>query len=297
MKTTVVLLAVLLLGTGCSSRPPEETRAAPAVAVSIAPLATMASALLGDTSQVLTVLAPGESPATFDPGPRRMAVLEGVRVYFACGVPMENQLLPRLRQGRPELAIVDVTAGIDRVPLDAHRHSHDSVSNDEPEETDPHLWLDPGLMNSQVRVMAARLETLFPDRAAEIVARADSLAAELEALDRRLADILAPVRGRDLFVFHPAFGYLARAYGLRQVAIEQGGLDPTPRHLARVLRQVREQGARAVFVQPQFSLGSARAVARDTGVEIVVLDPLAPDYAENMIAMAQAIREALDDRE
>jgi len=288
MKRMMATLLPILLATSCAPAPPVDQ--APTIAVSIAPVATMAAALCDGLAQVVTVVAPGESPATFDPSPRRMAALGDIGLYFACGVPLENQLLPRLRNSHPHLEIVDTVAGLSRLPLDPDSedpHGHG--------ELDPHLWLDPDLMAAQIKVMADHLAVEFPDRAELVRARADSLTAALADLDRQIEEELAPLRGRDLFVFHPAFGYFARAYGLRQVAIEQGGLDPSPRHLARVLESIKAAGARAVFAQPQFSLGSARAVARETGIRVVVLDPLAADYMDNMLTMAHAIREALDD--
>ncbi len=287
-KLTALLLPLLLLAS-CSPAP--TTDQVPVVAVSIAPVATMAAALADGLARVITVVEPGESPATFDPSPRRMATLGHIRLYFACGVPMENQLLPRLQDAQPDLEIVDTVADLPHLALDTaegDHHGHDQG------DTDPHLWLDPKLMAAQVAVMADHLAALDPDHARLVHARADSLTTALADLDSHLRTELAPLRGRDLFVFHPAYGYLAHAYGLRQVAIEQGGVDPSPRHLARVLESIKATGAGAVFAQPQFSLGSARAVARETGIKVVVLDPLAPDYMQNMLRMAHAIREALD---
>ncbi len=225
-----------------------------------------------------------------------MGTLAGASVFFACGAPMENHLLPRLRGSYPRMRIVDTAAGLPRLALDGHEHDPgDGHGHDDQGGLDPHLWLDPGLLARMVAVMVASLAELDPDGAALYTARGDSLQDELARLDSEIRDVLAPVRGREVFVFHPAYGYLAQAYGLKQTAIEQGGIDPSPRHLAEVLGRIKAQGARAVFVQPQFSLGSAQAVARDTGVELVVLDPLAPDVIANLRTMAHTIREALDD--
>lgn len=233
-----------------------------------------------------------------------MADLAAARAYFTCGVPMENYLVPKLRSSYPGIEIVDTVAGVARLNAAAHDHGDDgdraggdeadgTAGGVEEEELDPHLWLDPMVMARQVGIMADALARLDPEHASRYRARGDSLTAGLTRLDGELRTALAPVRGREFFVFHPAFGYFARAYGLRQVAIEQGGLDPSARHLGEVLGRIKAQGARAVFVQPQFSLGSARAIARDTGVELVVLDPLAADYADNLRHMAQRIVEAL----
>ncbi len=282
MKTVLAALALPILLASCARAPaPHEI---PVVGVSIAPLASMASALAGNAAKVVTVIAPGESPATFDPSPRRMAALTGIQLYFACGVPMEHLLLPRLKDSHPGLEVVDTVAGLSRLPLAEPGHDHG--------ELDPHLWLDPQLMSAQVKVMANHLAGIIPDHAPQIRARADSLTGVLADLDQRLRKEMAPLRGRDLFVVHPAFGYFARAYGLRQVAIEQGGLNPSPHHLALVIESIKAQGARAVFVQPEFSPQSARALARETGIKVIALDPLAADYVENMLTIGRTIREA-----
>jgi zinc transport system substrate-binding protein len=116
---------------------------------------------------------------------------------------------------------------------------------------------------------------------------------ELEDLHRRMEAILAPVRGRTFLVFHPAFGYLADAYGLAQVAVEAEGKEPSARQLARLIERAREERVRAIFLQPQFSPKSAEKVAEAVGASVVVLDDLARDYPANMERMARAIAEGL----
>jgi zinc transport system substrate-binding protein len=270
------------------------------VAVSILPQADLVERIGGERVRVVVAVAPGESPSSYDPTPRQLTEIAGARLYLALGVPMENHLLPRLRAGFPEIEIVDTAAGIAHRTLEEHDHGdrahegHGGHDDDGNAELDPHVWLDPGLMQVLARHAAEALARHDPDHAGDYRSACAAYVAELDSLDRELAALLEPVRGRELFVFHPAFGYLADAYGLRQVAIEQGGLDPSPKHLAAVLDRVRAAGARAIFVQPQFSTGSARSVAREAGVSLVVLDPLARDYAANMRAMARAIREGLE---
>ncbi|MGD9546366.1 MAG: metal ABC transporter solute-binding protein, Zn/Mn family [Candidatus Krumholzibacteriia bacterium] len=292
----ILALALAAVAGGCSSPDPGAGKGL-TVAVSILPQQGLVEALGAGRLAVVTAVAPGQAPHSFDPSPRHMGTLAGASIFFACGAPMENQLLPRLRSSYPRMRIVDTAAGLPRLALDGHEHDHgDGHGHEDSGGLDPHLWLDPVLLARMVEVMAAGLAELDPDGAALYAARSDSLQDELARLDREIREILAPVRGREVFVFHPAYGYFTQAYGLRQTAIEQGGIDPSPRHLAEVLGRIKAQGSRAVFVQPQFSLGSAQAVARDAGVELVVLDPLAPDVIGNLRAMAHTIREALDDR-
>lgn len=121
---------------------------------------------------------------------------------------------------------------------------------------------------------------------------ADNLARLQEDLDRadaRIAQWLAPIRGAEFYVYHPAFGYFADAYGLRQVAVETGGKEPSARQLADLIERAKRANVRVIFVQRQFPVKSAQAVADAIGSSVVVLDPLSPDYIANLEAIARAI--------
>ena len=101
-----------------------------------------------------------------------------------------------------------------------------------------------------------------------------------------------PLQGKTLLVFHPSYGYFADAYGLKQIAVEMGGKEPGARQLARLIDRAKEDGVRMIFVQPQFSKGSARTIAEAIGGAVVPLDPLARDYLENLERMARDINRA-----
>lgn len=81
--------------------------------------------------------------------------------------------------------------------------------------------------------------------------------------------------------------------GLTQTAVEQGGLSPSPRHLAEILDRARARGVRTLFLQPQTSPDQARTVAEEAGRNVEILDPLARDYAANLRRMAAAMVAAL----
>jgi zinc transport system substrate-binding protein len=142
--------------------------------------------------------------------------------------------------------------------------------------------------------MARALARKLPGQAEAIAARRDSLLTDLDDLDAHLTELLAPVRGRTMLVFHPAFGYFARDYGLQQRAMETGGLAPGPRHLAELMRTVEEIGVHTVFIQPQQSDQAARTLAREAGLEVVVLDPLARDHLANLRRLGEKVRAGLE---
>jgi len=116
---------------------------------------------------------------------------------------------------------------------------------------------------------------------------------DLDRVDRKIAEVLKPLAGKEFIVFHPAFGYFADAYHLRQVPIEVDGKDPGARWLATVTEEARKRGIRIIFVQPQFSKKSAEAVAREIGGAVVPIDPLAEDYLNNLETLADEIAKSL----
>ena len=101
-------------------------------------------------------------------------------------------------------------------------------------------------------------------------------AADLDATHHRIEAILAPCLGRTLLVFHPAYGYFARRYGLEQAAVIESfpGREPSPADVAHVVEVAKRIGARAVFAEPQFSSKAAEVIARESGARVLFLDPL-----------------------
>jgi len=277
-------LAAAMPATGADDRP--------RVAVSIAPQAWLVERLAGDAVDLTVALAPGESPATYDPTPRRLAGLFDTQLYLGVGVPMESVLLPRLRDGDQDTRVVDLARDVTRLTIHDHVHAHDHGDRHE-SGFDPHVWLSPRRMKVMAGAAAAALAEQAPALAGVLATNLQRLNAELDTLDASVAEALAPAAGRTMFVFHPAFGYLAHDYGFTQRAVEKDGLPPSPRHLATVLAEIRAQGAGTVFVQPQSASAQLRAMAEAEGLAVVVLDPLARDYARNLRQMAVAVGEAL----
>ncbi len=265
-------------------------------AVSIAPQAYLVERIAGQRAKVLVLVGPGRSPATYEPTPGQMAALSRARLYFRIGVPFEEAFLPKLRANLPGLPVVDLRQGIKLRQIEEHRHHERDKKAEAGHQSglkDPHIWLSP----RRVKIMAAtihrhlsRLDPQGRDLYRRNLAR---LLSDLEALDQKLAAMLAPLKGRTMLVFHPAYGYLAADYHLKQKAIESGGKEPGPRSLARIVHEAREQGAKAIFVQPQFDRSRAESIARAIGGRVVPLDPLARDYIKNMESMAAAIAAAL----
>jgi len=279
---------------GCRAREAEaplgtsDGRAALSVFVSIPPQAYSVARVGGERVTVGVLVRPGQSPATYEPTPTQMVALTEADVFFRIGVPFENGLMARLEASTPDLNVVDTRRGIDLRPMDADGHgdAHEAAK-------DPHIWLAPQLVIVQARTVCDELRRLDAAGAGEYEANLQALVADLEALDREIAETLAPLRGGEILVFHPSYGYFADAYGLKQVAVEVEGKEPSPRQLQAIISRARDRNVRVIFVQPEFATTSADAIAREIGATVVPLDPLARDYMANLRDMARRIRESL----
>ncbi len=253
------------------------------VAVTIAPQAYLVREIAGEDADLTVVVPPGADPHTYEPDPGTMRALAGADLYLAIGMPFEEQWMPGFVEASPGMLVVDITAGIDWIEEegggDHEGHGH----------RDPHVWMS----CEGMRVLAANtsraLDEADPEGAA---ARAEGLArtlARIDSLDSELRSVLAPLAGRVFVTLHPAYAYFARDYGLIQVPIEAGGLEPTPSDLATIVETARASGASAVVVSPGFATSASGVISRELGIPAVAHDQLSPDWPGSMTGLALAI--------
>jgi len=256
--------------------------------VSILPQAFFVERVGGDRVSVGILVPPGQSPATYEPTPAQMVELSAAATFFSIGVPFEKSFLGRLASTYPDLQIIDSRKGIELLPMEEENddgHGHGAH--------DPHVWLDPVRAKQIARNVAETLERLDPANSPLYEKNLETLLADLDTLNQDVSETLAPVKGRALYAFHPAYGYFAARYGLRQEAVAPGGKDPGPRHLAALVEGAKKDRVKAIFVQPQFSDATAKVIAREIGAAVVPLDPLAKDYIRNLEQMARKVRDGL----
>ena len=258
------------------------------VVASIEPLAYFVERIGGDRVSVSVMVPPGGDPHSYEPTPKQMVRLGSAAMFVKAGSGVEFELnwMPRILDLNRGLRVCDASEGVRMIPM-THSEIHD-----EPEgrhgRNDPHFWLSP----SNARLIAANVERslagIDPLRRSYYDANLARLDGELQLLDRELHQRLAGVGSRRFIVFHPAWGYFASEYGLRQIAAEQEGKTLTPVQMARVIEMARTAGIRTVFVSPQFSSAQADAIAHDIGGVTVTVDPLSRDYQNNLRRATEA---------
>jgi len=271
---------------------PASASVVPVVAVSILPQSEFVARIAGDKVKVLTLVGPGASPHNYEPTPRQMAELSGASIWLSIGVEFENALLPKIASLYPKLKIVNTARDVVYRKMESHDHGEGAEENGAG-GPDPHVWLGRDAVKAQLAATRDALIALKPSEAAIFNANHDAYLRESDSVFSLLAKELAPLRGGTAFVYHPSFGYFLDNFGIRQEAVEVGGKEPTQKTLALLIARAREDGAKIIFVQKQFSPTAARTVAKAIGGIVVEIDPLAPNWLENIRTMGEALKKTV----
>ena len=121
----------------------------------------------------------------------------------------------------------------------------------------------------------------------------DVFVAEIETLQEDTQETLAGLDSDKFMVFHPAWGYFAREFGLQQIPIEVGGQEPSAAELAALIQTAREENIRVILAQPEFSIRSAETIAQEIDGEVLLISALNPDWLSNMRDVAETFAEVL----
>ncbi len=268
------------------------------VFVSIIPQAYFVERIGGQRVSVEILVGEGQSPHTYEPSPRQMSRLTRADAYFAIGVPFEKNMIKKIKQAYKKLIIIETQKDVTYRQMDDDHHNHKNINKKDAgthhgKIPDPHIWMDPKLVKIQARNIHNALCRLDPDYAVQYSNNLNGFLADLDRTDKHIASVLAPLKGSNMFVFHPAFGYFADSYGLHQISIEISGKEPSAKQLATIIDKAKKDGAHIIFVQPQFSRKSADTIAKAISGAVIPINPLALDYLANLEQMADKIEKGL----
>jgi zinc transport system substrate-binding protein len=253
--------------------------AVPKVVASIKPIHSLVAGVMEGVAEPDLIVTGGASPHTYTLKPSDAKRLERADLVFWIGPILDGFLAkPLAALGRPGVAVeLDRAPGVTLLPAraggaweaDEDHAAHSAL------EQDGHLWLDPDNAKAIVRLAAARLSALDRANAARYAENAAALERRLDALDATLQQRLAPLAGRRFVVFHDAYQYFERRYGLAAIgSITVSPENPPSAGRVQAIRdKVRTLGARCVFREPQFEPRLVDVVIAGTPARTGVLDP------------------------
>ena len=259
---TVLLLAPLAT--------PVASSATPSVTVVAAfyPVAYAAQRVGGSRVQVTNLTPAGAEPHDLELTPKQFDQILDADVVFDMG----HRFQPAVEKAAEERNGPTVTL-LDRLPIHA---GGKTVAEGNPSALDPHVWLDPVLMQHIVEDVKTALTKADPKGRAIYARNAAVFEQQLLALDQRYRAGLASCTIHVIVTSHEAFGYLAKRYGLQQqgVAGLSPDAEPDAQRIAQLTDLVKRDHIKVVFTETLVSPRIADTLAREAGVTTDVLDPL-----------------------
>jgi zinc/manganese transport system substrate-binding protein len=268
-RRTLLALPAVLAAAGARAQ-----AAAPVVA-SFSILADMVRNIGGPAVSVTDLVGPDRDSHGFAPRPGDQRAVAAARAAFANGLGFDPWMDRLVRAANFRGPFVKAADGVPaRTMVDAHGHGHGAGGGGRTRTvTDPHGWQDLSTAPVYARNIVAGLSRVLPQEVAAIETRAAALvaaAAETDAWVRReIATV--PAERRRVLTSHDAFGHFGAAYGVTFVS-PQGlstAAEPSAADVSRLIRQVREQNIRAVFVESMTSARLVEQIAREAGVRVL----------------------------
>ncbi len=249
------------------------------VTASAYPFAYVAEQVGGADVKVDNLTSPGVEPHDAELTPRQLGgIREADLVVFLDGFqPQVDDAIAQADLDKE--ALLDVADVVELLTTSDDGHTHVEGDDDHGHDhdgLDPHVWLDPTRMASIADAVADRLVEIDPDNADAYRENAAAFDAELTALDKAFRTGLAQCETRTFVTSHAAFGYLADAYDLEQVAIAgiEPNTEPSTQQLADIVQLVKTEDITTVFTEELTSPRTADTIAREAGVTTAVLDPI-----------------------
>lgn len=237
------------------------------VTTSFSILADLVAAVGADRVRVHSLVGPDEDAHIFEPRPADARRLLQSRLLVINGLGFEPWAR-KLAQasGFKGETLVASTGVRPRAMAGAqgHQHAHD--------ETDPHAWQSPKNVAQYVRNIAAILSRLDPAGAGAFAAARDAYLRQLLSLDEWIRTQLAPipVARRKVITSHDAFGYFAAEYQVRFLAAQGLSTDsaPSARAVGELVRQIKREKIRTVFIEAMGDPKLVQQIARDAGASV-----------------------------
>ena len=251
--------------------------------VSILPQKTFLQAIGGDKINITLMVQPGNSPHTYEPKPSQMISISKADIYMTIGVEFEKVWLPKFINLNHKMKVIHLSHDIEKIPM-VHTHHEESKS------LDPHIWTSPSNVKIIAQNIYKALITIDKMNMLYYKNNLNKFLDNVEQTDKKIKKTLATLKdNRSFMVFHPSWGYFAKAYHLEQITVEVEGKNPKPRELVNLIKKAKEKKVKAIFTQPEFSDSTAKIIAKELDIPVVKVTPMNPHWSKNLLNIAKTI--------
>ncbi|MEA5501406.1 metal ABC transporter solute-binding protein, Zn/Mn family [Limnoraphis robusta] len=266
----VLLISAIAVSIGSLTTVAQNTRSTKVVATFL-PMYLFTKAVSGSSREVEILVPPNVTAHEYQASPSDARKLAQAQILVKNGLGMETFLSGLVANaGNPQLKQIDASQGIQALQEDHdHDHGHSHA------EGNPHVWLDPILAQKQVANIREGLIAADAGNAQTYRANADAYIKQLQQLDQEFKSRLGSVKGCKFIAFHDAYPYLARRYGIQQMAVLELPEDSiSPRDIQRVIAAVKEYDVQALLSEPGVNDSRLQQISNDVGLPVKTLDPI-----------------------
>ena len=267
----VLLISAIAVTIGSLTTVAQNTRSTKVVATFL-PMYLFTKAVSGASREVEILVPPNVTAHEYQASPSDARKLAQAQILVKNGLGMETFLSGLVANaGNPQLKQIDASQGIQALQEEDHDHDHGHSHA----EGNPHVWLDPILAQKQVANIREGLIAADAGNAQTYRANADAYIKQLQQLDQEFKSRLGSVQGCKFIAFHDAYPYLARRYGIQQMAVLELPEDSiSPRDIQRVIAAVKQYNVQALLSEPGVNDSRLQQISNDVGLPVKTLDPI-----------------------
>lgn len=278
MQKIATFIICTLLIVGCATKSESDKKT---IYVTITPMQSIVEEITAGDFDVEVIVPKGASPETFEPTPKQVTAFSDAEFIFSTGlIDFEQSLVKRI-SGDAE--VVNLSKDIELIAGSCshgnHQHKHG---------IDPHIWTSPRALRTMVTNAHDAIMAHYPD-SVKYAEATERLLERIDTLDTYCAARIEAAGVEAMMIYHPAYTYYARDYGINQIAIEHDGKEPSLRQTTTLIEKAKEHGVKSIFRQPQYSEDKVRAIADAADAEIIATDPLAEDILAEIERVTEII--------
>lgn len=258
------------------------------ITVSIAPYKYFVEEIAGNDYKVNVMVPAGANPHIYEPFPEQIDKLRKSVAYISNGyLGFEMTWLDRFYEINRSMKKLSLGDKIEPL-ISGHHNEGDHV-----EGADPHYWVSPKCAMIMASSVMEFLCVLNPSKKQKYETNYQTLLSKIQEADKKARELFSGLQNRSFMIFHPNLGYLARDYGLEEISVEYEGKEPPPSRMKDLIDRARKDRLKTIFVQREYDTKNAKAIAREIGGEIKIIDPLSEDWYKATMDIIDALHNSL----
>ncbi|WFA76287.1 zinc ABC transporter substrate-binding protein AdcA [Streptococcus suis] len=275
--------ALLLAACGNSTASQEDGKLD--IVTTFYPVYEFTKQVTGDEANVDLLVKAGTEVHGYEPSAKDIARIQEADAFVYENENMETWVHDVEKSlDTTKVNVISATEGMLLLPGSEEGEDHDHSEEGHSHAYDPHVWLSPERAITLVENIRDSLVAKYPEKKDAFETNAAAYIEKLDALDMKYSETLSAAKQKYFVTQHTAFAYLALDYGLKQVSITgvAADEDPTPSRLAELTEYINKYGIKYIYFEENASKSVAETLAKETGVQLDVLNPLESLTDEDM---------------